>query len=121
MRPPRVLVPLVMQTANQREPVRHAGELREQLADLQPGDHGGDRSEGTAVLGRCGRLQVEQVDVTRPAIGPHQNHREIGIERRLGCSLARGPEVAQCGRQTGRQRTKVQPSDPEPFAPRKRT
>ena len=69
-----VVVRLVVHRPEQGEPVGAAGQARQQLADVQPGDRRRDRLERPAVLDRGVRLHVERVEVARPAPEPEHDH-----------------------------------------------
>jgi hypothetical protein len=108
-----MLVPLVMQAANQGKLVGQLRQSRQVLVDLQAGDVGADRVERPAILGRSVRLQVKQVNVAGAAIGPKQDDRKLvpGIWRgRLGS------QQAGQARQAGRQRTEAEAADRQPRA-----
>ena len=55
------------QRADEDELVRHLGDAREVLADVDAGDVGVDRLELAADVGRGVRFEVPHVDVRRPA------------------------------------------------------
>jgi hypothetical protein len=68
------------QRSDEGEPISDAGQLRQQLTDVQTGDLRGDRPELAADLDRRVRLQVDRVHVRRPAV-------EVDVDDRPGGRL----------------------------------
>ena len=112
MRAAGVLVPLVMQAANQRELVGHLRQPRQQLADLHPRHIGPDRLERPAILHRRRRLEVEEIEVARPAVGPEEDDGEVLIDLRL--LLRRCEHSGERRLQSHCQRPEIQAADFEP-------
>ena len=56
------------QGAQHRIAIRYGRMFREQLAELQPGDGGGDRTIRASVFARCQRLGVVGFEVAGPAV-----------------------------------------------------
>src|SRR5207249_731074 len=83
----------------------------------QAGDAGADGLERAADLGRGVGLEVEQVQVARPAVGPEQNDGEVLAERApLPGVLLGGEQARQAGRDAADQRAETEAADLEPAA-----
>ena len=78
-----VAVVFVRVGADQRGPVHDLGDLRQQFADLRPGNRAGDRLQLAADIGGSLRLEVEHVLMGRASEEVDQDHR-LGL--RGGCS-----------------------------------
>ena len=62
------VVPLAAdEGADDRQPIHHAGQPRQMLADLDAGDTGGDRLELAADFGRRVGFEIDHVLMRRPA------------------------------------------------------
>ena len=59
---------------DEREPVAPRGQLREEFTVIDARLLSRDRRERAAILGRCMRLRIERVDVTRRPPQPNEDN-----------------------------------------------
>src|ERR1051325_4351308 len=85
MRAAGVFAAFVVEAAEDRVLVGHLRQARQVLADVDAGDVGADRPKLAADLVGGAGLEIEGLQMARPAVGPEEDDREI----------ARGPLIRQ--------------------------
>ena len=89
---------LVVQRANQRHAMAQLGLQRKDLANVQPGHGGRDRTQRPAIFAGCVGLAVVGFELARAAPHPEQDDRRVGcrcLRRGPGCKQVRQPQTAQ--------------------------
>src|SRR5688500_191049 len=88
------------------------------FADVDAGNVGADRPKVAADFLRSAGLEIEGVEMARPAVGPEEDHREIAID---SAALLRRQDVSQARRRAAAQRAQAEAADFQPGAAVERT
>src|ERR1700722_6869490 len=112
MRAAGVFAAFVVQAAQDRIFVGHAGQTREVFTDVEAGDVGANRLERAANLRGSARLQVERFQMARSAVGPEEDDRKA----RIAAALVGRQELGQVRRLPGTKGAETEAADFQPGA-----